>query len=91
MPRARVQASSKALTPFPSTRPGRIAGRSLNANSSYYGFIRGVSGVISSFAAPDAGTGSGQGTLGESINNLGAIAGYYYDAGSVIHGFLLKP
>jgi hypothetical protein len=41
------------------------------------------------FDAPGAGTGAGQGTLPESNNTLGAIAGNYIDGSNVNHGFLL--
>ena len=44
--------------------------------------------TIVTFDAPGAGTGAGQGTLPESNNTAGAIAGNYLDASSVDHGFL---
>jgi hypothetical protein len=37
---------------------------------------------------PAAGTGPGQGTLPESNDDLGDIAGNYFDANGVNHGFL---
>lgn len=56
------------------------------------GFLRGVElGGIATFRAPGAGTGNSEGTFPYSINNAGTIAGYYIDAGSVYHGFLLTP
>src|SRR6267143_580013 len=40
------------------------------------------------FDAPGAGTGAFQGTLAQSVNAAGAIAGYYDDASNAFHGFL---
>ena len=50
--------------------------------------IAGRSPIITSFDAPDAGTGSFQGTSGVSINTAGDITGNYSDASSVFHGFV---
>lgn len=44
--------------------------------------------VITSFDAPGAGNGSGQGTAAGQITNDGTISGYYIDAQNVSHGFL---
>ena len=38
--------------------------------------------------APGAGTSSGFGTFGVSINGAGDIAGYFIDANGVVHGFI---
>jgi len=43
---------------------------------------------ISSFDAPGAGTGAGQGTSTISMNDVGAITGYYVDSNNVLHGFV---
>jgi hypothetical protein len=43
---------------------------------------------LTTFDAPDAGTASGQGTIGESINGAGDITGDYRDASNVYHGFV---
>src|SRR5712671_1761069 len=40
------------------------------------------------FDAPGAGTGSGQGTFPNGINEPGTITGYYIDNNDVSHGFL---
>ena len=40
------------------------------------------------FNAPGAGTSSGQGTFAYSINQQGAIAGFYLDKSNVYHGFV---
>jgi hypothetical protein len=40
------------------------------------------------FDAPGAGTGRFQGTFAQSINAANVIAGFYYDASNVFHGFL---
>src|SRR5436189_271055 len=60
------------------------------ANFSDTPFVRPES-TITTFDAPDAGTGPGQGTLAASINPAEAIAGCYIDASDVSHGFLRAP
>ncbi|MGC9948033.1 MAG: hypothetical protein ABSF64_16835, partial [Bryobacteraceae bacterium] len=40
------------------------------------------------FDVPEAGAGADQGTLAISINTAGAVAGYYYDADNLPHGFV---
>src|SRR5436309_16110002 len=47
--------------------------------------------TITTFDAPGAGTGPGQGTIPFGINQAGTIAGRYADAGGVIHAFLRTP
>src|ERR1700739_2004742 len=44
--------------------------------------------ALVSFEAPDAGTRSGAGTVGISINKGGAVTGYYIDASGTTHGFV---
>jgi len=44
--------------------------------------------TFTTFDAPGAGTGSGQGTFPTAINTEGAITGYYTDASNVEHSFL---
>jgi hypothetical protein len=53
-----------------------------------HGFARAAGGTFTTFEAPGAGTGSFEGTIPVSINTGGAIAGYYYDASDVYHGFV---
>ena len=38
-----------------------------------------------------AGTGAGQGTFAENLNDFGVIAGDYIDSSGVYHGFLRLP
>ena len=45
-------------------------------------------GRIITFDVSGAGTGAGQGTVAQSINPGGMIAGYYIDNNNVAHGFL---
>src|SRR5262245_32696997 len=47
--------------------------------------------TITTFDAPGASTGPGQGTLPFAINPAGLITGYYLDTGNVFHGFLRSP
>ena len=45
-------------------------------------------GTFTTFDAPGAGTGFGQGTSAQTINAYGEIAGYYTDADDALHGFV---
>src|SRR2546421_12484456 len=47
----------------------------------------GRAATFTTFDAPGAGTGPGQGTFATSLNPAGAITGYYADAHLVFHGF----
>src|SRR6266568_4430801 len=47
--------------------------------------------TITTFDAPGAGTGPGQGTTAFSINPEGTAAGRYIDASDAFHGFLRTP
>ena len=56
-----------------------------------HGFVRAPDGRITTFDAPGAGTGSGQGTVPSSVdclNQAGEITGFYFDASSAVHGFV---
>ncbi|MGO9266570.1 MAG: hypothetical protein ACLQBA_17105, partial [Candidatus Binataceae bacterium] len=72
---------------------GAITGYYLDANNVYHGFLRSPQGKVTTFNAPGANTtpGSYSGTFPVSINDQGAITGYYLDANNVNHGFLLLP
>ena len=50
--------------------------------------MRSPHGKITTFDAPGAGTGAGQGTDAVSITPAGVITGFYLDANSVDHGFV---
>jgi probable HAF family extracellular repeat protein len=51
-----------------------------------HGFLRNPGYTV--LDAPGAGAGNGQGTQALSINNVGEIAGVYFDSDSVEHGFV---
>ena len=51
----------------------------------------GTTTIITTFDAPGAGTGAGQGTFANGINTLGAITGFIRDANAARHGFLRAP
>ena len=72
---------------------GVITGIYLDANNVYRGFVRSLGGKFTTFDAPGADTtpGSFSGTFPVSINDQGAITGYYLDANNVSHGFLRLP
>jgi hypothetical protein len=60
-----------------------------------HGLVRSPAGKFTTFEAPGSGTGlyQGTGSPGSSVplNQFGAIAGYYIDAGNVVHGYLRAP
>src|SRR5205814_10602673 len=47
--------------------------------------------TITTFDAPGAGTGPGQGTIAFAINPAGTISGRYADAGGAIHAIVRTP
>ena len=69
---------------------GEITGYYLDANNVYHGFVRSPEGKFTTFQAPGADTTpqSFNGTLANSINDAGAITGYYVDASGNDHGFV---
>lgn len=67
---------------------GAITGYYNDGYNLNHGFVRSPNGSITTFDAPDAGTGFFQGTLAWGINLEGAITGYYIDANNVYHGFV---
>ena len=72
---------------------GAITGSYVDANDVYHGFLRSPGGSFTTFEAPGADTtpGSFNGTVPNSINDLGAITGEYFDATGFGHGFLRSP
>jgi len=62
-----------------------------DANSVDHGFLRAPDGKITTFDAPGAGKGAGQGTVILSNNSAGAITGWYWDANSLAHGYEHTP
>lgn len=68
-----------------------ITGYENDGYSVNHSFVRTGDGNITLFDAPGAGTGFLQGTAALSINNAGAITGFYVDASGVSHGFLRLP
>jgi len=75
---------------------GAIAGTYSDKNSVNHGFLRSPDGKFTTFDAPGAGTGGGQGTgcpsdCPTSLNDWSAITGNYIDANNVLHGYLRSP
>src|SRR5579871_3199869 len=75
---------------FSINQSGTVTSSYLDANNVFHGFIRDGNGRYSSFEAPAADTTpqSYNGTISQSINDLGEIAGYYVDAAGPTHGFV---
>jgi hypothetical protein len=73
---------------------GTIASFYLDANNVAHGYVRAPDGTITTYDAPGAGTGSGQGTstsVIDCINPMGAIEGESVDANNVMHGYVRAP
>jgi hypothetical protein len=77
---------------------GAVTATYLDANNVYHGFLRSPDGKFTTFDAPGADTAPCQGniyachgTIPVSINDLGAITGFYIDSNYVYHGFLRIP
>ena len=72
---------------------GAITGSYLDATGVWHGFLRSPNGTFTKFDAPGADLTAGDfnGTFPSQINLFGVIAGSYYDANSIAHGFLQIP
>ena len=70
---------------------GTVIGWYLDANYTWYGFLRTPNGKIFTFSAPGAGTGTYQGTGGWDITPAGEITGDYVDVNCLEHGYLREP
>jgi hypothetical protein len=101
-----VGTSAGLGTQGPGINPqGAVTGFFSDSNNVMHGFLRTPDGRITTFEAPGAGdetvTGfvsttipgvdGGQGTYAISINQAGAITGFYIDGSNVAHGFLRTP
>lgn len=69
---------------------GAVTGSYQGADTVLHGFLRNPGGKFTTFEAPGADTtpGSFNGTSPTSINDLGAITGFFTDANGFNHGFL---
>jgi uncharacterized membrane protein len=73
-------------TPFSINKKGEIAGSYINfAEGINHGFVRDPGGTITIFDVPGS-----SGTVAQSINDSGAITGYYVIS-SGIHGYIRDP
>jgi hypothetical protein len=70
------------------TPNGEIEGVDVDVNGVLHGFVRSTAGTFTTYDAPGAGTGAGQGTLPESNNTPGAITGQFIDGNFVNHAFV---
>src|SRR5439155_837821 len=71
-----------------------IAGRYIDASNVSHGFLRFPDGTITTFDAPNAGTGPGQGTIVfavDCLNSAGAVAATSLDASDVFLVDLRAP
>src|ERR1035438_10508868 len=67
-----------AISPLSINTAGIVSGFFVDTSYVDHGFVRAADGVITTFDAPGAGTGTYQGTDAYGINAAGVIAGAYY-------------
>jgi hypothetical protein len=82
--------AGQGTTPMAIDSAGDIAGTYIDSNGVWHGFVRShkKGNPITTFDAPGAGTGSGQGTQSYSINASGVIAGCYRSGANEQYGFV---
>jgi hypothetical protein len=62
-----------------------------DAQSARHGYIRNLDGTFTTVDAPDAAQiGNSPGTNIVRVNDSGVIAGFYFDASGVKHGYVRK-
>lgn len=67
---------------------GTVFGFYLDGSRRLHGFTRDPQGTITTYDAPGAGRGAGQGTGINGVNEAGEIVGSYTDSGYHTHGFM---
>ena len=91
---SKYAAGNQGTQPNSINDSGAIAGNYDDSSSVMHGFIRSSTGTITEFDAPNAGSCRGSNsdhatsTFVSSIDAAGDVAGFYYDASCVQHGFL---
>lgn len=88
-----VAAFGYGTSPESISDAGAVTGHYADARGLIHGFLRSPGGKFATFDAPGASSVAAfvYGTLPESINAAGSIAGYYPDEGGVTHRFLRSP
>jgi hypothetical protein len=79
--------------PYAINDSGVIAGEYIDSNTIQHGFVRFPDGRFATFDAPGAGAvpGSYEGTWNAVINNLGVVAGDFFDVNYTNHGYVRTP
>jgi hypothetical protein len=70
---------------------GTIVGLWIDKNNVFHGFLPSRGGALTSFDAPNAGTGPNQGTFpstGPTLSPLGVSIGQYLDGKGVVHAYV---
>src|SRR6266545_784989 len=83
------QGTFPAFSPLLINPNGAITGYYTDSAFVTHGFLRYENGAFTTFDAPGAGTGPGQGTYGGGFTPDGTIMGVLIDADNLNHGFLL--
>jgi hypothetical protein len=85
--------SGQGTFPHSISSAGTITGHYTDGHGMYRGFLRSPAGEFIRFDAPGVAlnSGSGWGTVPESISDAGAITGHYTDSHNVNHGFVRGP
>jgi hypothetical protein len=73
------------------TPAGEITGYYFDGSNVAHGYVRTPDGAITTFDAPDAGTGAFEGTYVGSINPKAQVTCFYVDESGVYHGYLRAP
>ncbi|HUI61720.1 MAG TPA: hypothetical protein VLX90_15950 [Steroidobacteraceae bacterium] len=89
----RTSGSGWGTFPRSINNAGTITGHFIDSGNVNHGFVRDPSGRLAAFDAPGESTAasSGDGTFPQSIDQAGAVAGYYTDRQGWYRGFLRSP
>jgi hypothetical protein len=82
--------AAPGIYPSAINQSGLIVGHYFDSSQVQHAFVRDPAGNITMVDAPGAETGAYQGAAASSVADDDTIAGYYVDASSASHGFLLK-
>lgn len=79
------------VTTIDGLTPESAVGWTVDTNGVLHGYLRSSEGRFTTFDAPGAGTGSGQGTEVSGVNGEGTVLGITLDASNAYLGFFRSP
>jgi hypothetical protein len=65
-----------------------LTGPYIDSSNVLHGYVRNSDGTVTSFDAPGAGTGPGQGTDTAGLSPQGVIPGFSFDSNGEAHGYV---